>query len=138
MFLEKHPSPGKLLPFDKDAVIILNSIINITKCELVISSDWKKWVDKEEMQSFYINQCVSKKPIDYTPNLNPMGFLSIEQFRSAEIKNWLNSHKEVKKWVSVDDLNLDGFIRNFVWISEPSNGIKQLGIKDKIIKYLKC
>ena len=77
----------------------------------------------------------------------------LELERSMEINHWLENHPEVTHWVAVDDLNmsveflskyfLDGEsdkkpgLTNFVLTPKSSEGIKQNGIKEKIIKYLK-
>ena len=67
MRLNKHPNPGKLIDFDAECVEILNSILKKTDAEIVVSSDWKYWVNLDEMGIFYTNQGVIKKPIAYTP-----------------------------------------------------------------------
>jgi hypothetical protein len=74
----------------------------------------------------------------------------LEQTRSIEIKQYLNDHPEITHWVSVDDLNMgkniqhysmnyerDWGLDNFVLTSKPNEGIKQSGIKEKILKFLK-
>jgi hypothetical protein len=77
----------------------------------------------------------------------------VELERSMEIQHWVDNHPEVTHWVAVDDLNMsieflgDRFsalnnsdkkpgLSNFVLTSEWAEGIKQSGIKEKIIKYL--
>jgi len=70
-----------------------------------------------------------------------------------EIGHWLENHPEVTHWVAVDDLNMsveflgdrftskDGSdsnpgLTNFVLTPRAWEGIKQSGIKEKILKYL--
>ena len=118
---------GELIPFDKEAVKILNSIIKETNADIVISSDWKKWCPLDKMKEFYKLQGIIKEPIDYTPYIK-----GIEN-RNLEIKEWLNNNK-VDKWVAIDDLYLD--LTNFVWVSRTDEGIKQKVIKEKILSYL--
>jgi hypothetical protein len=58
---------------------------------------------------------------------------------------------EITQWVAVDDLHMgkhvenskygafdrdDWGLTNFVWTPRSSEGIKQSGVKDKILKYL--
>jgi hypothetical protein len=76
---------------------------------------------------------------------------SREQERHFEIKDWLESHSEVTHWVAVDDLFMgiqveassygphsrDWGLENFVWTPRDWEGIKQSGIKEKILKHLK-
>lgn len=74
-----------------------------------------------------------------------------EQERYFEIKRWLRDHPEVTHWVAVDDLHMgihvenswrgaydreDWGLENFVWTPKSNEGIKQSGVKDKIIKLL--
>lgn len=73
------------------------------------------------------------------------------QERHFEILRWLQDHPEVTHWVAVDDLHMgihvsassygsfdrDWGLSNFVWTPRDWEGIKQSGLKEKIIKYLK-
>ena len=142
--------------FDKKAIKILNQIIEETGAEIVISSDWRSWATVEEMGEYYEQQGIIKKPIDYTPSSYPMPEViqwhpvwDLEGSRSLEILEWLKTHPEVTHWVAVDDLNMswknhsedrsgEGWgLTNFVHTLKMSEGIKQLGIKEKIIHFLK-
>ena len=127
---EMH-SHGKLIPFDKKAVDVLNSIIVQTDCEIVVSSDWKKWCSLEHMREFYKLQGIIKVPIDYTPTLKGK---NIFESRSLEIKSWLTNNK-INKWVTIDDLYLGDYLTNFVWVSRTDEGITQKGIKENILIY---
>lgn len=160
MTLDEFPLEYRFDNFNKKAVKILNEIIEQTNCEIVISSDWKNWCTVEEMGIYYESQGIIKKPIDFTPSENDCtiqggNFMwskewGLEQSRSIEIKQYLNDHPEITHWVSVDDLNMgknithysmnyerDWGLDNFVLTSKPNEGIKQSGIKEKILKFLK-
>jgi hypothetical protein len=131
--------------FDDKAVKVLNSIIEETGCEIVVSSDWKNWGNLEQMKEMYITRGI-KPPIDLTPNMKDFdegGFGMFkwknlyEAIRVIEIKKWLEDHPEVTHWVAVDDLDLSK-LDNFVMTTKPYNeGIKQSGVKEKILKFLK-
>jgi hypothetical protein len=139
--------------FDQKAVKVLNSIIEKTNCELVISSDWKRWGTLEQMKEMYVVRGI-KPPIDYTPNLvdctiHGNNFIwspdwDLEQTRSIEIKQYLHDHPEITHWVSVDDLDMskngeswrEWGLDNFVLTPRGYEGIKQSGVKDKILKFL--
>jgi hypothetical protein len=131
--------------FDGKAVKVLNSIIEETGCELVISSDWKRHGTLEQMIAMYETRGI-KPPIDYTPNLkdfdeNADGLLKwrnqYDTIRVHEINEYLKNHPEVTNWVAVDDMDLSA-LDNFVMTTKPYNeGIKQCGVKDKILKFLK-
>ena len=123
---------GELIPFDKQAVNILNEIIEQTDCEIVVSSDWKRWCSLDKMREFYKEQGIIKEPIDYTPTIKGK---NIFESRSLEIKSWLDNHN-ISKWVVIDDLYLGNYLTNFVWISRTDEGIKQEGIKENILIYM--
>jgi hypothetical protein len=77
----------------------------------------------------------------------------LELERYMEIQHWINEHPEITNWVAVDDLNMsvdflgdrfsssDGTekkpgLTNFVLTPRVNEGIKQSGVKDKILMYL--
>jgi hypothetical protein len=68
----------------------------------------------------------------------------LEQTRSIEIKQYLHNHPEITHWVAVDDLDMgkngenwrDWGLDNFVLTPKSTEGIKQSGIKERIIKFL--
>ncbi len=148
--------------FDRKAVSVLNEILDETDAEIVVSSDWKHWATVEEMGEYYEIQGIKKKPISFTKNLGQCSFqdkksfqwsstYDLEQSRYVEITQYLMDHPEITQWVAVDDLHMgkhvenskygsfdrdDWGLTNFVWTPRPSEGIKQSGVKDKILKYL--
>ena len=74
----------------------------------------------------------------------------LEQTRSIEIRQYIINHPEITHWVSVDDLNMgktglyygmefehDWGLDNFVLTPQSTQGIKQTGIKEKILNFLK-
>jgi len=148
--------------FDKKAIKILNHILLETGAEYVVSSDWRFHATLEELGDYYISQGVIKKPIaitDMFKDIFPSEWAQLrfraelELERSMEIQYWLDKHPEVTHWVAVDDLDmsidfLSGHfaardksddkpgLTNFVKTPKSWEGIKQSGIKDKIIKFL--
>ena len=146
--------------FDDKAVKVLNKIIEETDCEIVVSSDWRLFATLEQMQELYLIRGILKSPIDYTPltadtDVIPDGFTfdrwewEVQQSRCFEIKTWLKRHTEITNWVAVDDMNMSSDYKfeydshkqlwgldNFVRTPISNQGIKQPGIKDKIVKIL--
>jgi hypothetical protein len=146
--------------FDTKAVKILNEILELTGAEIVVSSDWRFHANLEELGEYYLSQGISKKPIGVTKRLGecdqPTDFpwsrtFDLEQSRSLEINQYLKDHPEITNWVAVDDLNMgiphtheswgemtmdDWGLTNFVHTPKSSEGIKQSGVKEKIIKIL--
>jgi hypothetical protein len=151
--------------FDVKAVKILNQILETTGAEIVVSSDWRLHASLDEIGEYYTSKGIIKKPIGFTEVFHYTNWLEEgripsdfdwnrtdgrEQERHFEIKDWLKSHPEVTHWVAVDDLHMgihvaassygpydrDWGLENFVWTPRDCEGIKQNGIKQKIIKYL--
>ncbi len=158
-YLKEFPS-GENLPawvkmdnFNDKAVKVLNTILLETDAEIVVSSDWKLYCTLEELQEMFVKYGVIKSPIDVTPNIdlkydkNYYTKEELAEYRVTEIKQWLKEHTEVTQWVAIDDLplgetfgpvsgNSNGGLTNFVLTPKSSEGIKQSGIKEKILKFL--
>ena len=154
--LKDAPVEVRFDDFDSKAVKVLNGIIKETGAEIVISSDWKLHATLGELGDYYESQGIIKRPIALTPdiqNCTVHGNLfmwsqewDLEQVRTIEIKQYLHDHTEITHWVSIDDLNMGKIgepwkdiwaIDNFVLTPKSSEGIKQSGIKEKILIYLK-
>ena len=152
--------------FDKKAIKVLNSILEETDVEIVVSSDWRFHATLEELGDYYEAQGIIKRPIDITKRFHftnwlEEGFIKdhgefpwnreedLEQQRHFEIKRWLRDHPEVTHWVAIDDLHMgfeintswgeserDWGLENFVWTPREDEGIKQSGVKEKILEFL--
>ena len=151
--------------FDVKAVKVLNQILETTNAEIVVSSDWRLYASLEELGEYYISQGIIKKPISTTEVFHYTNWLNEgkvptdfdwnrtdgrEQERHFEILDWLKDHPKVTHWVAVDDLHMgihvaastygphdrDWGLENFVWTPRDWEGIKQSGIKQKILTYL--
>jgi len=143
--------------FDTKSVKVLNEILEETGAEIVVSSDWKLHATLEELGDYYESQGIIKRPIDLTPNIGKCNWYNdiiwvwsprweLEMIRVIEIKQYLHDHPEITHWVSVDDLNMgkngeewkdEWAIDNFVLTPKSNEGIKQSGVKEKILNYLK-
>jgi len=148
--------------FDKGAVKVLNEILEQTGVEIVVSSDWRLHANLEELGEYYESQGIIKRPIavtDIFKDIFPKEWnafryrAELELERSMEIGHWLENHPEVTQWVAVDDLNMspeflskyfsnnenedkNPGLNNFVLTPRSREGIKQSGVKEKIIKFL--
>ena len=144
--------------FDEKAVSILNQILEETGAEIVVSSDWKRWANVEEMGEYYESKGIIRKPIALTPDLGDCTWENpereswvwsprwdLEMSRVVEIRQYLYDHPEITHWVAIDDLHLgktdeswkNWGLDNFVLTPRSNEGIKQSGIKEKVVKYLK-
>ena len=131
----KIPAHIKMDNFNSKAVKILNEILELTNAEIVVSSDWKLHCTLEQLQDMFKIYGVIKSPIDVTPSMVLNDISELEINRVLEINDWLSNHPEVINWVAIDDLDLSE-LSNFVHTKKMNEGIKQSGIKDKIIKFL--
>jgi hypothetical protein len=149
--------------FDQKAIKILNEILEETGAEIIVSSDWRLHATLEELGDYYEAQGIIKRPIattelfqDLFPSeWNAFRFrANLELERSMEINDFVEKHPEITHWVAIDDLDMsvdflgdrfaakDGSdnkpgLTNFVHTPRSNEGIKQSGIKDKVIKFLK-
>jgi len=139
--------------FNKKAIGVLNEILEETGAEIVVSSDWRHHATLEELGEYYKSQGILKKPVGVTKTLGkcdqPQNFIwsqqwDLEQSRSLEILQYLRDNPEITEWVAVDDLDMgkndedwkNWGLDNFVLTPKSIEGIKQSGIKEKILKFL--
>ena len=152
--------------FDPKAVKVLNSILEETDAEIVVSSDWRFHATLDELGDYYESQGIIKRPYSLTEkfhytNWNEEGFFpedfpwsridDLEQQRFFEISRWLGQNPSVKQWVAIDDLHMgtkveassygpferDWGLSNFVWTPRDWEGIKQSGVKEKVLNFLR-
>ena len=159
---DNKPIQCRFDDFDDKAVKVLNEILEETGAEIVVSSDWRLHANLEELGDYYESQGIIKRPIAVTDQFkdvfpkewNAFRFRAeLELERSMEIGHWLENHPEVTHWVAVDDLNMsveflskyfshseddakNPGLSNFVETPRSREGIKQSGIKEKVIKFL--
>ena len=153
-YIDDAPVEVRFDDFDKKAIKVLNEILEETGAEIVVSSDWRCHANLEELGEYFISQGILKKPVGVTKMLGqcnqPENYpwlrkWDVEQSRSLEILQYLFDHPEVSQWVAIDDLDMgkngeewkDWGLDNFVLTPSRTEGIKQSGIKEKIIKILK-
>jgi hypothetical protein len=149
------PIDARFDNFDKKAIKVLNEILEQTGAEIVVSSDWKVWCSVEEMGDYYEKQGIIKRPIDFTTNTIDGEKVTwhrnwdLEGTRSVQIQEWLKEHPEVTHWVAIDDLEMgktglrysmeyehEWGLDNFVLTPLNNEGIKQLGVKEKVLSFL--
>lgn len=153
--LELAPVDVRFDDFDKKAVKVLNQVLEETGAEIVVSSDWRLHANLEELGEYYLSKGILKVPIGVTKRYfncdNPDELewnrrTAYEQQRCIEVRQYLTDHPEITHWVCVDDLQLGktdtgGYtqkwgLSNFVHTPRMDEGIKQSGVKEKLLKYL--
>jgi len=127
--------------FNEKAVKVLNEIIDETDCEIVISSGWRFYCSLSEMQQLYKIRGIKKIPIGYIRNdLDWEIFKDVNPDKESETTRVMDIlsyvfENNLNNWVAVDVMDLNLLV-NFVHTPKSMEGIKQSGIKEKIIKFL--
>lgn len=126
-------------PFNKKAVKKFNEILAVVDPVIILSSDWKDHYDIDLMNEFFEWNGITHKITDYTSTLWGVRFYKmqeLEECRAAEINLYVHE-REIKNWVAIDDLDLSPWIPdNFVHTPRGNEGIKQSGVKNKILSIL--
>jgi hypothetical protein len=136
-FREKHLWAKELrVPygFNKGCVDVFNEILDKTNAEIVISSDWRFHWDLDELDSIFKANGVKKSPMFGTIKNKRKMSSELEDDRVYQINEWIKFNNP-DKWVAIDDMNLSSLGPNF-FRTKGSEGLKQTGLKNKIIKSL--
>jgi hypothetical protein len=120
--------------WNKGCVDVFNEILDITNAEIVISSDWRFHWNLDELDKIFKANEVKKSPIFGTIKNKRKMSSDLEDDRVYQINEWVKFNNP-EKWVALDDMNLSSLGPNF-FRTKDSEGLKQTGLKDKIIKVL--
>jgi len=120
----------------------IDGVISTSPC-------WGVYMFDAKCVVLFTHNGVIKGPMGFTPSMKSYNDTNLEGGRVDEIKSWLHTHawKDDIKWVAIDDLNMSieytekmenigGGLKNFVHCPRHTEGIKQCGVKDKILKLL--
>lgn len=137
-FWEKYEFADTLkLPyeFNKGCVKVFNEILEKTDADIVVTSDWRTHYSVETLGNIFKFNSVIKSPIDVT-DVEPTSMSYLERNRGHEIDIYIKKHM-VEKYVIIDDLNLSKFVDSSKFVRTiEREGLKQSGIKEKILKIL--
>ena len=136
-FQTKHAEAKEIhipYPFNSGCVKIFNEILDETNAIIVLSSDWRFHWDLNDLDKIFKFNGVKKSPIAITSKIKRKLSSELEDDRSYQIKNYVNETLP-DVWVAIDDLNLSSLGDNFIRTKD-MEGLKQTGIKEKIIKIL--
>ena len=98
IYLNKHNLPEKDefgVLFDPDCIVALAKIVEQTGAKIVISSSWKDFMTKEEIDQMWQKRQLPSEVIDVTP--------STSRHRGDEIATWLNLCPDKCQYVILDD-----------------------------------
>lgn len=121
--------------FNLKAINILKEILEETGAEIVVSSDWKS--HGIDAITYHYSKYGLKKPVGMTPLITGVEKETLESIRIREIYSYLSTYPGITKWVAIDDLEMFELgDDHFVHCPRSREGIKQTGIKEKMIKIL--
>ena len=111
---QREISDGTLV--DAEKVKLLAELIRATDAGIILHSGWKYWFDDEvkplrkeaeRLQAMLVKEGLTISGI--TPDHATEEIRRTKRFsliKAGEILAWLDVHREVKKWVVIDDLDL--------------------------------
>ena len=124
-------------PFDPKCVKIFNEILEKVDADIIISSDWRVEFTLEELADIFKINGVIRPPMDVTPQY-PTSMSHYSKNRAGEIMKYVTDNKIGKNWIAIDDLNLHLWLdEHFFMCKSEWEGIKQSGLKQKILNYFK-
>ena len=107
-------SEGALIDIEK--VRLLSKLVKNTDAKIILHSGWKFWFDsslhplrKEAEHLKMLFEQESLMIVDVTPDYSTEEIKKSKKFslvKASEILAWLDEHKEVDKWIVIDDLDL--------------------------------
>lgn len=125
--------------FDTKCVRVLNEIKSNANFNTVLTSDWGLRHDINTMNNIFKFNGLSVTIDDYPISLWGTKFFSLKDLevcRAEEILQYIKEH-QIQDYVVVDDLDMTYWFGDRMVVCKRHNeGIKQLGIKDKILNIL--
>ena len=107
-------SDGRLIDIEK--IRLLSTLIKNTNAKIVLHSGWKFWFDSAlhplRKEAENLEKLLRQENLmiaDVTPDHSTEEIKQNKKFslvKASEILAWLDEHKEVDKWIVIDDLDL--------------------------------
>ncbi len=137
--VKKYDQELNVYGFDKKCVKVFNEICEKTNPIIILSSDWQHHYTIDQINDFFKRQGITYKITDVTGTAWGDKFTNLSQLeecRAYDIVQYAKKHK-IKKYIAIDDLNLSHWLDDyFVQTPRAFEGIKQSGIKEKILNKL--
>ncbi len=125
--------------FDPKCTTVFNNIFSSYNIVIIISSDWKDDYSIDDFNEIFEWNGIKFKVDDVTPSLWDIKYKSLQELeacRANEIQDYITEH-HIEKFIIIDDLDLSPwFPDNFIRTPRVMEGIKQSGIKEKILTKL--
>jgi len=125
--------------FDAKCVKVFNTILDsLDNYIIILSSDWQLKYTIEELNEIFEWNNVNCKITDVTGTAWKIKFFEpheVPECRAYDIVQYAKKHK-IKKYLAIDDLDLNHWLDDyFIHTPRANEGIKQSGVKDKILKF---
>lgn len=111
---QKEISDGTLI--DTEKIRLLAKLVRKTNSKIILHSGWKFWFDSNlrptRKESENLSRLLQQEGIminGMTPDFSTEEIRKSKKFslvKASEILAWLADHKEVDKWIVIDDLDL--------------------------------
>ncbi|MDA3780493.1 MAG: HAD domain-containing protein [Bacteroidales bacterium] len=126
--------------FDEKCVKVFNSILNnLNDVVIILSSDWQNRYSLEVLNDIFKWNGVNCYITDVTGTAWGTKFTKLselEECRAYDIVQYAKKY-DIKKYLAIDDLDLTHWLDNyFIHTPRANEGIKQSGIKEKILNNL--
>jgi hypothetical protein len=132
--------------WNNSSVKIFNEILEVTNAEIILSSDWRKHWNLEELDLIFKQNGVIKSPKNTTIKYSEI-FDHDFRNRASQIESYIRTNTFIDEkeqptclWVILDDLPLKQFfpdhLKDRVFQTTEKEGIKISKLKEKIIKKL--
>ncbi len=125
--------------FDAKCCKVFNNICDNVMFDIVLTSDWGLRHNIDTMNNIFKFNGIKRPIIDYPVSLwgtKYFALADLEICRAEEILQYIKDH-DIKHYVVVDDMDMSQwFGDNMVRCKRHKEGIKQTGIKEKIINIL--
>jgi hypothetical protein len=103
--------------FDPEKIELLNTLIKNTGAEVVVSSTWRKNIQKEELEKIMQKRGFKYTILDFTPELNYTGNYGTVP-RGCEILAWINENIKFNSRDSLKYVIFDDDSDMFLWQRE--------------------
>lgn len=111
---QKEISDGKLIDIEK--IRLLAKLVKNTNAKIILHSGWKFWFDSNleptRNESENLSKLLQQEGLvidGMTPDFSTEEIRKSKKFslvKASEILAWLTEHKEIDKWIVIDDLDL--------------------------------
>lgn len=125
--------------FDEKCVKVFNEIIEKTNPIIILSSDWQNHYNIEQLNDIFEWNGLNCVVTDVTGTAWGSKFKNLSQLeecRAYDVIQYAKKH-DIKEYLAIDDLNLSHWLDDyFIHTPRANEGIKQSGIKEKILNKL--